>query len=119
LEDVLQQVPAAKRVDIFIRIVDLFLSAAERYRPEHIDVFEDVLGRIIAGADLLPFNHLRAAPTHPAWRTQQRYAWRRTRCRRNDLLIAGFINCTADISRRTQNPTLPSPDQIRLLIIID
>jgi len=51
LEDVLQQVPAAKRVDIFIRIVDLFLSAAERYRPEHIDVFEDVLGRIIAGAD--------------------------------------------------------------------
>jgi uncharacterized protein (DUF2336 family) len=51
LEEVLQQVPATKRVDIFIRIVDLFLSAAERYQPEHIHVFEDVLGRIIAAAD--------------------------------------------------------------------
>jgi uncharacterized protein (DUF2336 family) len=51
LEDILRQVPPAKRVDIFIRIIDLFLSAAERYRPEHVDVFEDVLGRIIAAAD--------------------------------------------------------------------
>jgi uncharacterized protein (DUF2336 family) len=51
LEEVLRQVPATKRVDIFIRIVDLFLSAAERYQPEHIHVFEDVLGRIIAAAD--------------------------------------------------------------------
>jgi hemoglobin-like flavoprotein len=118
-----QQKKLMSALTLVIRSLDnpeKIIPPVQRLAVKHLDY--GVLPEhytFVGNALLLPFKHLRAAPTHPAWRTQQRYAWRRTRCRRNDLLIAGFINCTADIGRRTQNPTLPSPDQIRLLIIID
>jgi len=51
LEEVLEKVPAGKRLDIFIRIVDLFGKGSNRYESEQVEIFENVLGRILAGSD--------------------------------------------------------------------
>src|SRR5262245_35100314 len=37
-----------KRLDTLWRITDLFISGAERYSPEQIGLFDDVIGKIAA-----------------------------------------------------------------------
>ena len=47
LEDVLKHSSPAKRADMLSRITDLFLQNSTRYAPEHIEVFDNVLCRLI------------------------------------------------------------------------
>jgi len=37
-----------RRIETLRRVTDLFLSNADRYDPEHVQVFDDVLGRMIS-----------------------------------------------------------------------
>src|SRR5271169_2196298 len=47
LEEAVQSHSAEKRVDTLRRITDLFLGEADRLTDQQIDVFDDVLGKLI------------------------------------------------------------------------
>jgi uncharacterized protein (DUF2336 family) len=52
LEAVLASGNASRRVDILNRIADLFLYGAERYSPDQISLFDDVIGRLLTVVDI-------------------------------------------------------------------
>ena len=51
LEAVLASGSAPRRVDILNRITDLFLFGAERYSPDQVRLFDDVIGRLLPAVD--------------------------------------------------------------------
>ncbi len=51
LEEMLQRVSAANRSQTLGGVIDLFLQGADRYRPEHIDLFDKVLSCLIVEMD--------------------------------------------------------------------
>ena len=70
LEDVIQHGSRQKRVAALQRITKLFLAGASAYKAEHVDLFDDVFGRLIeeietkARAELA--NHLAPVSNAPA-----------------------------------------------------
>jgi uncharacterized protein (DUF2336 family) len=48
LEEVLQHGSREKRVDTLKRITSLFVDGASRYTADHVELFDDVFGRLIA-----------------------------------------------------------------------
>jgi uncharacterized protein (DUF2336 family) len=51
LEAVLASSNATRRSDILNRITDLFIYGAERYSPDHVRLFGDVMARLLRGMD--------------------------------------------------------------------
>jgi len=47
LEEVLQHGSRQKRVETLKRVTALFLDGASRYKKEHVDLFDDIFGRLI------------------------------------------------------------------------
>jgi len=47
LETAITSSGSAQRIETLRRVTDLFLTHADRYEPEHVQVFDDVLGRMI------------------------------------------------------------------------
>jgi uncharacterized protein (DUF2336 family) len=47
LEEVLQHGSRQKRVETLKRVTALFLDGASRYKEEHVDLFDDIFGRLI------------------------------------------------------------------------
>ena len=47
LEEVIQRGSRHKRVETLQRITALFLAGASRYSDAHVDLFDDVFGRLI------------------------------------------------------------------------
>jgi uncharacterized protein (DUF2336 family) len=48
LEEVLQRGSPGRRAEMLKRITDLFLGSADQFAPEHVGVFDDVIGFLIA-----------------------------------------------------------------------
>jgi uncharacterized protein (DUF2336 family) len=48
LEEVLQRGSPARRAEMLKRITDLFLGGADQFAPEHVGLFDDVIGYLIA-----------------------------------------------------------------------
>jgi uncharacterized protein (DUF2336 family) len=51
LEAALASGGVPRRIEILNRIVDLFILSAERYSPDQIRLFDDVIGRLLTGVD--------------------------------------------------------------------
>src|SRR5205823_2264517 len=51
LEAVLASSNATRRSDILERVTDLFIYGAERYSPDQIRLFGDVMARLLRGMD--------------------------------------------------------------------
>jgi uncharacterized protein (DUF2336 family) len=51
LEAALASSGVPRRIDILNRIADLFILNAERYSPDQTRLFDDVIGRLLAGVD--------------------------------------------------------------------
>src|SRR6516164_3873204 len=51
LEAVLASGSAPRRVDILNRITDLFLFGADRYSPDQVRLFDDVIERLLPAVD--------------------------------------------------------------------
>jgi uncharacterized protein (DUF2336 family) len=48
LEEVLQRGSPGRRAEMLRRITDLFLGGADQFAPEHVGIFDDVIGFLIA-----------------------------------------------------------------------
>ena len=48
LEDVIQEGTPERRAQMLARLTSLFLARASRFNDEHVDLFDEVLGRLIA-----------------------------------------------------------------------
>src|SRR5262245_30799681 len=58
LETVLKTGSSQRRVEIFRRVTDLFLSGAERYAEPQVGVFDDVLVHLMAGIEARTLSEL-------------------------------------------------------------
>jgi uncharacterized protein (DUF2336 family) len=93
LEDAVRRGSPEKRVETLRRIVDLFLGANEQLNEEHILVFDQVLGHLIARMELTALIELseRLAPIHNA-----PIKVIHTLARDNEIAIAGPVLSMSD-----------------------
>ncbi len=103
LEQVLQRGSRHKRVEALRRITALFLAGANNYNAEHVDVFGDVFGHLIAEIETKARAELasRLAPVHNA-----PIKVLRTLAQDDDIAVAGPVLTLA--------PHLPETDLLDL-----
>src|SRR5262249_24202929 len=51
LHEALDRTPSAKYPAILARLTDLFLDHADSYSGDHVEIFDDIMGRLIEKAD--------------------------------------------------------------------
>ncbi len=95
LEDVVQHGSADKRAKTLDRITSLFLDGAEKFKPEHVALFDDVIGCLIEAIEVKALAELahRLAPVPNA---PQRVVT--TLAKNDNIAVAGPVLKQASIS---------------------
>jgi len=103
LEDVIQEGTPERRAQMLARLTSLFLARASRFNDEHVDLFDEVLGRLIAVIEAKARVELscRLASVSNAPRQVVR-----TLAHDDDIAIAGPV--------LAQSPRLDLPDLIEI-----